>query len=586
MKDVRFLLQKANQHIKDNNLRDAKSIYIQIIRASPCIEATYGLALIYGQEKDYANAEKQFKSALKYNKASDIIWNNLGIAQKYLGKNSDAIKSLKKAIDINNANTNARNALGNIYQNQGDLKQAEKLYQESYKLAPNEHVTLNNLASIYIEKCDYRNALSLLNKAISINRNYYSTHYNLGSIQQSLGNYKTAISYFRNAERIDPGAVGPKSAIASCYELMSEYSKAIEIIEPLTIKAQVQTDVAVIYAKLCDRTNKHRKGIKILINCIKNRSLSNIDSRKLHYSLADLYDRVSEYDLAYKHYKLANNTVNNDYNKIKQEKYFRTIKDFFHDKPLEEQPLSNNQSNKPIFILGMPRSGTSLIEQILSSHSKVHGLGELTYISDISNQLSNIKKIAYPNYLNTDDIQLLDSLAEQYLNRVDINSQEYKYYTDKMPHNFIYIGLIKSLFRNCKIIHCSRNPLDICLSIYFHDFNVNHPYSNDLINLGQYYNMYHDLMSFWKNRYNNVIFDIKYEDIVENPKENILSLLDYLELDWEDDCLHFYKNERTVNTPSYNQVKKPLYKTSSNRWKNYADYIKPLINAIDDKYLL
>ncbi len=581
MNDIRHLLQEANKHLQNNNIRESKRIYQQINRINPGIESTYALALIYGQEGDYKNAEKLFKNALRFNKSSDVIWNNLGIAQKHLGKLSESVKSLKKSLNINPKNSNAKNALGNIYQSLGDSTQAEKLYLEACKLNPDDHITLNNLASIYIEKCDYNNATPLLNKAMVVNHNYFSTHYNLGSILQSQGNYKVAISYYKNAATLDITSSKPNSAIASCYELMGDYGRAMKYITPLIDITPVQTDIALIYGKLCSRLGAEEEGIKLIKSCLMNKHLAATDTRELHFTLADLYDKKMNYNSAFKNYKSANNSGNTKYNITVDKKYFQSIKYFFSTDESIKPPVSNNPSHKPVFIIGMPRSGTSLVEQILASHSDIYGAGELTYISDISNKISNRKKNKYPYYLKNIDENTLNIYAQEYLKAIDTNSEEFKYCTDKMPHNFIYVGLIKKLFKNCKIIHCSRNPLDTCLSIYFHNFNTNHPYASDLNNLGHYYNLYKDLMSFWETSYSSDIYNIQYESLLDSPEENIKSLLNYLNLEWQDECLHFYKNKRTVNTPSYNQVRKPMYKTSTNRWKNYQNFITPLINAIN-----
>ena len=581
--DIKNQLQKANQLLQNNDIQASKRIYLEINRISPCLESIYSLGLIYGMESDYVKAEKQFKQSLKYNDTSDVIWNNLGIAQMHQGKSAESIKSLKRSISFNPDNNNAKNSLGNLHQNLGDTRSAEKLYLDAYHKDSDNHVTLNNLASIYIEKCEYTKATPLLNRAILINPGYISSHYNLGSIHQSLGDYQAAITCYKRAEAIDPAATKPKTAMASCYELMGEYENALKYLEPLIDKPIPEADTALTYGKVCHRMNRYDDGIKIINNSLKNKSLTALEKQELHYSIADLYDKKSEYGMAYQHYKSANNIQKN---KIKQDNIFSSIENYYKTPENKQQPCSNNESDRPIFILGMPRSGTSLIEQILSSHSKVYGAGELPHIIDISNEISNITRKPYPEYFDEINISQLNSFSEKYLSIIEHDSSGYQYCTDKMPHNFLYIGLIKSLFRNCKIIHCIRNPMDVCLSIYFHNFNSNHPYSNSLGDLGNYYNNYREIMSLWKEKYCDDIFNIEYESLIDNPESEIRSLLDYIGLEWEDSCLYFYKNKRIVSTPSYHQVNKPLYKTSSNRWKNYSDYIAPLKKAIDEKYFL
>jgi hypothetical protein len=273
------------------------------------------------------------------------------------------------------------------------------------------------------------------------------------------------------------------------------------------------------------------------------------------------------------------------YNRQCFEESFTNIINTFKENS-QKNTISQNEYNTPVFIVGMPRSGTTLIEQILSSHSEVCGAGELAYLGEIAEQaIPDKKDIRYPECINHLSAEKLTQLSENYLAKLTTHGDGSKHISDKMPHNFMYVGLIQKLFPNCKIIHCLRNPLDVCLSIYFHNFNQNHPYTDQLSNLGHYYNQYRRLMKFWKSQYDDLIIEVSYEELLTDAESNVIKILKHVGLEWQDSCLKYYENKRTVSTPSYSQVNQPLYTASMERWRNYAAHIDELKAAIDDEYL-
>ena len=245
-------------------------------------------------------------------------------------------------------------------------------------------------------------------------------------------------------------------------------------------------------------------------------------------------------------------------------------------------PLLDTPGMVPVFIVGMPRSGTTLAEQILASHPQVFGAGELPDIDDISRQLERVVpgNLKYPDCMELAAADTLRAARDGYLRKLaDLSSGAHRV-TDKMPHNFEHLGLIAALFPNARIVHCIRNPLDTCLSIYFNDFNAGHGYATDLGMLGEHYNEYHRMMMHWKNVLPIKIFDLVYEDIIRDQEQISRQLLAYCGLDWDPACLEFYKNKRTVSTFSYDQVRKPIYTGSVERWRRYEKFLEPLIKAL------
>lgn len=246
-----------------------------------------------------------------------------------------------------------------------------------------------------------------------------------------------------------------------------------------------------------------------------------------------------------------------------------------------------SDSEQPVFIVGMPRSGTTLVEQILASHSAVFGAGELNdmkYIAHFCRKFTN-PELKYPDFFAFLSQQHYQQLAREYLNRTNKliepdSSKIIQRIVDKHPLNFQFIGLIFAMFPNAKVINTVRHPLDNCLSCFFQNFSSGQHYSFDLGALTNFYLGYRRLMAHWEMLYPGKIFSIQYEDLVSDQEVQTRRLLDYCGLDFELACLKFYETDRVVKTASFNQVRKPLYRTSQNRWKNYSQELMPVAEAI------
>ena len=244
-------------------------------------------------------------------------------------------------------------------------------------------------------------------------------------------------------------------------------------------------------------------------------------------------------------------------------------------------PSSGNESTRPIFVIGMFRSGTTLCEQILSSHPDVYGAGELPDISRLSYsiQSSKLHDKSPASLVNVTQAQL-SKAAESYLDTLNTYSTTTARVVDKMPTNFIHVGLVAKLFPNAHIIHMIRDPRDTCLSMYFQRFGPQMTFTTDLAELADYYLSYQYAMKYWHEVLDIKIHNVVYEDLMKDQKNITRKMLEYCGLEWNDKCMNFHQSKRDVNTPSYDQVRKPLYKKSVARWKNYKEYLNPLTKRL------
>jgi hypothetical protein len=257
--------------------------------------------------------------------------------------------------------------------------------------------------------------------------------------------------------------------------------------------------------------------------------------------------------------------------------------EFFSAERLAERPRGGNESKLPVFIVGMPRSGTSLVEQILSCHRDVYAAGELRNIRKLTVSL-------VPNFDKRNDEAdapvrldqpLLSAAAERYLDQLRKTAGDAIRVTNKMPYNFLYLGLIALMFPRARIIHCVRDPIDTCLSWYFQNFERGNFSSFDLRHAGLYYRQYERLMAHWGEVLDLPIMEVRYEEHVGAPEKVCRDMLDFLELDWDPACLRFHESSRFTRTASRDQVREPIYTSSAGRWRNYEPHLGPLIEALE-----
>ncbi len=311
----------------------------------------------------------------------------------------------------------------------------------------------------------------------------------------------------------------------------------------------------------------------------------------LHYALAKAAEDVGELDTAFRHYAIGGEKKRRTmkYNEQESAKLYQVIPQVVTPKNLEAARQRGCESEVPVFILGMPRSGTSLMEQILSAHPDIFGAGELKYLTGILENIT-VGQGARLRLGDKDPVFPYDENAswaargERYVERIKklADHPDYKRVVDKMPGNFNFVGLIHAILPNAKIIHSRRHPVETCLSAYRIHFAEGHHWSYRLRELGRFYTRYWNLMKYWREAFPGVMYEVRYEDNVADVEGSARKLIDYLGLEWNENCLNFYNTDRPVKTASVTQVRKPIYTTSTNRWRKYEKYLQPLLEELGD----
>jgi len=501
-------------------------------------------------------------------------------------------------------------ALGRLGEAADSLSEAVKLYPEyvPYSLG---------LAKLQQVMDDHSRALGGFQRVLQIEPENGEAHFGKGEVLHVLDRHQEAISSYRQAVRYRPNIIRYKIGLAAAlmgesrHEEAAEYceaamsarpddtdaialaaqiavrrgepGKAYDYLRPLLENGDQSENVIMAFANVSRDVGRTSEAIRLLQDAVdKGANQTTVGRVNLHFSLGRLYDRKGEYDRAFHHFEQGNRlkqvSFGAAHHMLEVDALVAQNSWYF----INRLPRSGIHSERPVFIVGMPRSGTTLVEQILASHPAVFGAGELPDIGQMAERLPALlgTQKQFPQCLSLVNQEQLDTLATAYLARLEKLSPDAEHVTDKML-GFMYLGLIQLVLPHARVIHCRRDPLDTCLSGYFQDFSSAHPYSYDLYNLGVYYRGYEKIMQNWRNVLSLPVLEVQYEDMVADQEAVSRKLIEFCGLEWNDSCLRFHEHERFVGTASYDQVRQPIYSSSVGRWKNYEKFIGPLREALD-----
>tara|TARA_B110000093_G_scaffold55701_1_gene60004 strand:- start:5506 stop:7206 length:1701 start_codon:yes stop_codon:yes gene_type:complete len=556
------------------------------------ISSEFKIAFDFHTKNERDKAERSYKNILKIDPNHFDTLRHLGILYQDKEMYDKAEKYYLKAYKINSNHFSIYNNLGTIKFLQFKLDDALKFYKQAFKMNPKFVPVINNISTFYHRNVREEECLKFAKLALSIEPNNLVSKSNYAKALTISNELTEAIKIFKEVLAINPDANNYKD-LGTAYRNMGEleqsydcFLKALEC-NPTDIGAFFNLSASKIDKPDEKKLIKFEKFLKMSDHYILN------DKGGLAFALYNSYHKIKNYEKASKFLIIANKHLDRwiSSNIDDEEKFIDGIKSIytkeFIKKNIPSNASENNNKPKPIFILGMPRSGTSLCEQILASHSEVSGGGELQYLVDISeigNTVNtNLETLnLYRNKINSIDAHTLKNKSEEYIDKLKKISAQHKFVTDKMPHNFILIGFIKILFPNAKIIYCKRDPMDNCFSLFTHKFvDKSHGYCYNQKTLGKYYNLHMKLMNYWLKIFKDEIYVLNHENLVEDQEKYSKEIIKYCELEWEPGCLEFYKTKRQVKTASNEQVREPINKNSIAAWKKYEDLLGPLKKSLN-----
>ena len=593
------LLSKAKKLLKKGEIKEAQNIYLNILEYSPSNkEAKIGLKSIENEDAAQLSQEQldyviQLYSSGQMDKALlsikeliqdfpniPLLHNISGACNSALGEIDSAIISFNKAIELKPDYDEAYFNLGVAFHQTGKLGEALNSYERAISIKHAYPTAHNNLGLIALSQGQLDNALKSFEWAVAYSPEYAEAHNSLGAALQELKQFEKAKVSFKKAVALNPQYAQGLHNLAILSEIINLPDEASEYYEKALA---VEPNYAEAYRNQ-SRTKKYKKNdpqIAQMQSIYSNDNLSISDKVHINFALAKVNEDLGNQKDFFKHLdegsRLRKKQLNYNINET-EEFHSSLIRLFSEDQPKIKQLSLDPLDIRPIFIVGMPRSGTSLVEQIISSHHSVHGAGEL-------NNFKNVVTPALKNYIgnltNTINEDDLLSIRKNYIKSLmDLNVSE-KIITDKMPVNFRMIGLILTAIPEAKIIHLTRNPKATCWSNYKHYFANENGFTFDQEDLARFFILYQELMGFWHKSFPNKIHDISYERLTTHQEDETQKLLKYCELDWDNNCLNFHKNTRAVHTASASQVRQKMYQGSSDAWKKYEKFLQPLIMGLN-----
>lgn len=569
--------------------RDAEAVPL-LLHACTTIptnaEAPYLLGCSLAKLGRWADAIAALKQCIQIR--ADIPQSHFALAGALIatGEQEAAATCLSKALSLNSGMIEARLALVEILIAREDYSAANEHLQRALTTHPRMSKVSLLMGQLEQASKDYKQAEGYLRHAVEQDPHSLPALCALGTCLSNLGRHQEAETVYRTALEIAPHHIDARSGLALVYEYIGEHTKAIALIDPLLGETRRETTLALAFARMCKQMGRCDEAVDYIDDTLTRPDLSRQTRATLHFDAGKALDRMEQYDAAFAHYKAGNDAVAHFYDAAGNAALIDDHIQTFTPELYFRLPRATQRDGRPVFIVGMPRSGTTLTEQILAAHPAVYAAGELRTLSDSVEKVSRSLggNNGFPSCVNSFRQSHVDSIASEYLDYLGGLSQEAQRITDKMPHNFYLLGLIQVLFPDAHVIHCHRDPLDTCLSIYFQNFTTGHEYAGKLFDIGVHYHQYLRIMNHWKQVLSLPILDIQYETLVIEPETSIHRMLDFCGLEWKEDCLQFHKLDRIIETSSYDQVRRPMYTDSIGRWRHYKGYLGDLKEGLERGY--
>jgi len=571
-----------------------------------------GIALLEVGRLDDAVAS--FRRALEIRPDYADVHNNLGNALRSLGRLDDAVACYERSLQSNPDQADVHNNLGNALLSLGRADEAAASYRRALELEPAYAAVHNNLGHALLARGRLAEAMASCHRALEIKPDFAEAHNNLGNVLLNIGRLDDAEASYRRALEIKPDFADAHSNLGIALRLQGRTAqaeascrRALELNPALAPAITVLADAQADKGQFAAAEDLYRRAIAIEPDLAEAwagiaylRKMTGDDApwlaeaqrivaknpapRKevlLRYAIGKYFDDVKDFDQAFLHYQRANeltklHRIKHDRQQLTQ--FIDELIQSYGREWVDQARIHGAASARPVFIVGVPRSGTSLAEQILASHPAVFGAGELTFW--------NIASATYQSTAPRGEViaSILSKLSTDYLRLLEEFSADALRVVDKMPTNFMFLGLIHAALPNARIIHMRRNPIDTCLSIYFQDFSAILSCANDLGDLAHYYAEYVRVMQHWHSILPaGAILDVPYEGLVDDQEAWSRKMLEFVGLPWDPKCLDFHQSSRSVVTASKWQVRQKISKSSVERWRNYAKQVGPLLTLLEQR---
>ena len=492
-------------------------------------------------------AIRAYDRALRLDSRFAECWSNLAAALNESGQHEAGLRAAARALELSPGLAQAHNHIGDICLQQARYDDAVASYRKAASLGPGSTVALINLAKAYRDRDEPEKALKALHRAFEIEPGNPEAFHVKGVLLEQMGDREGAAEQFKSAIR-----VAPEMAISHYYLAQ--------------IKGRRSSD----------------EEFEALNSLWDREGMTPNNRMYLAFAIARIHERQGNFDEAYRFLAAANRTkaAVKPYDDADSARYIDAIVDATRKSVERFGGSVGHRDTRPVFVVGMPRSGTSLTEQILASHSEVAGAGELSFAFDTVRRVRKITGKKFPQDMEKLSAEQIRGLGAYYMSRHTDEYLSSRYVVDKSPLNFQYVGPLALILPDARFVHCLRHPAANCFAIHRIPFDLRQTYAHSLEALGKYYTRYWNLMQQWHELFPGRILDVRYEDTVTDIEGQARRMLDFLQLPFEEQVLNFHETKRLVKTPSASQVREPIYKDALALWKNYSQHLEPLMENL------
>lgn len=603
-------LQRGYRHQQEGALESAANLYEQVLARDPDNEFALNLMAVVCLRRDqFVNARQWLDHALRVNGSDAETYNNLGLAHRGLQAWEPAQRAFEKSLELRPGHPVVLNNLGNVLAALDRHADAIRCFETALRQDPNYADCLGNLCVSLMAERQHQSALVAAERALAIAPASALFHDRKGQVLLELHRDADATECFRAALALDPDLCDARIHLSTA---LKQLRQAEEARNELNTVLQRNPDhfeahkCMGVFLEQIGNLDGAARHFREAIRCAPNNASAYYQLAKLSdhrltgdersrvgqlladeatparmrgpllFALACELEKDGDFPGSLQRFVEANKARSSaSYDAAGDNAYFEAVRATFPTPSTDAAPEFS-----PIFVLGMPRSGTTLTEQILASHSRIRGAGESGLLTELAHEAAALIRRPFPQCCALLSAAHLQHLRKRYRAGIEALAGTCDRVVDKTPANFQLIGFIVQLFPAARIVYCKRQALDNCLSIFRLPFDEAHSYSHDLESLGRYYLNHERLMAFWQSAYPGKILTVQYEDTVANLEQQARSLLGFLGLSFEPQVLEFHRQERLVLTPSAQQVRRPIYRTSVDAWRRYGDGLRPLMSAL------
>lgn len=575
----------ALKQLSEGQFDAATETCTQVLNQDPMnAPALHTLGLVAYMGRNYATAIEHINRSIQIDGRNPQYHCNLGEALRRAGKPEEAVRAFEHSIILMPEFLKAHLGLGNALRDLKKFPEAISKYRIALAMNSNFAEAYHYLGITYVEQENWGDAIPLFRKAVGLRPNYAEAMLSLANGLEHVGNAEESLAIYDKLLAMDPTNITVHNNMGNILKNLGRIDEAVEHYQQALLTDPEHAPAH--YNLSRSQFGYEKQDMARMEELLAGGTLDDEQKVNLHFALGKIYDDLGEYDKAFGHFEHGNelDRRGDPFNAENHRLAVDRLIAFFNEQFFARRRGLGSESDLPVFVVGIPRSGTTLVEQILSAHPQVHGAGELDYIGKIIQSIPQRVGAAasFPDFAGLLDAVTANKLGEDYVALLRAAGGSAARVTDKMPGNFLNLGFIALLLGNSRIINCRRTFQDVSLSCYFQHFTNVMPFARKLSDLGSYCRDYDRLMKHWHKVLPVPVMDVQYEEMIADQEGMSRKIIEFAGLEWDDACLEFYNSKRPVKTASSWQVRQPLYSTSVARWQHYEPHLGDLKDALGD----